>query len=220
VIQNIDATVALLEAVRRVQGITRFIYAGSGNEIGRPLYIPIDEEHPLTPHNPYAFSKAAAELAVWSWYRAYDVPALIMSNGVVIGPNMRRDIFIFKWLWNIFHGLPILVEGGDQTRDVTYVTDVITAWLLAIEAPAMCVVGHKFQVSFGQELSVIDLAQICLEAAGANVPIKVVDYRPGERGQRECFSNKKAREVLSYCPQIGPGEAIALTAKWIKSLLL
>lgn len=217
--QNIDGTVALLEAVRRENCVTRLIYAGSGNEIGRPLYLPIDEAHPLTPHNPYAFSKAAAELAVWAWHRAYGVPGVVMSNGAVIGPNMRREIFIFKWLWNALQGLPIVLEGGDQTRDVTYVSDVVDAWLLAIEAPGESVVGQKFQVSFGQEISVRDLAHMCLEAAGSDVPIRQADYRPGERGQRECFSNARAREVLGYSPQVGPRQAIEITADWVRNLL-
>ena len=125
VMQNIDGTVALLEAVRRSGGIEKLLYAGSGNEIGRPLQLPIDESHPLTPHNPYGFSKAAAELAVWSWQRAYGVPAVVLSTGVVIGPRMRREVFIFKWLWNAMHGRPIVVEGGQQTRDLSFIDDVI-----------------------------------------------------------------------------------------------
>ena len=54
--QNIGGTVELLEAVRQAECVSKLIYAGSGNEIGRPLYLPIDEDHPLTPHNPYGFS--------------------------------------------------------------------------------------------------------------------------------------------------------------------
>ena len=119
---------AILEAVRRSDCVSKLIYAGSGNEVGRAMYLPIDEDHPLTPHNPYAFSKAAAELAVWAWHRAYGIPTTVMSNGTVIGPNMRREIFIFRWLWNALHNEPIVVEGGKQTRDITYVDDVIEAW--------------------------------------------------------------------------------------------
>ena len=70
VMQNIGGTVELLEAVRLGGGVSKLIFAGSGNEVGRPLYLPIDEDHPLTPHNPYGFSKAAGELAMWAWHRA------------------------------------------------------------------------------------------------------------------------------------------------------
>ena len=81
VMQNVDGTVALPEAVRRAGCVKQLIYAGAGNELGRPLYLPIDEEHPLTPHNPYGFSKAAAELALWAWHGAYGVPSIVMSTG-------------------------------------------------------------------------------------------------------------------------------------------
>ena len=212
-------TISVLEAVRHADCVSRFIYAGSGNEVGRPLYLPIDESHPLTPHNPYSFSKAAAEMAVWAWHRAYGIPATVMSNGTVVGPNMRREIFIFKWLWNALHGEPIVVEGGKQTRDITYVDDVVKAWLLAITAPEEAVVGRKFQVSYGEEHTVAELAGMCLEIARADVPIQCEDYRPGEEGQREAFSIERARRELGYAPKVPPREAIALTAQWVRRLL-
>lgn len=217
--QNVEGTVAVLEAVRLAGCVSKLIYAGSGNEVGRPMYLPIDEDHPLTPHNPYAFSKAAAELAVWAWRRAYGIPAAVMSNGTVVGPNMRREIFIFKWIWNGLHNRPIVVEGGDQTRDITHVDDVIQAWTLAITAPEEAVVGRKFQVSYGEEHTVAELAGICMEVVRADVPIQYVGYRPGEEGQREAFSIERASRELGYTPKVPPREAIALTARWVRSLL-
>ena len=120
VMQNIEGTVEVLEAVRHAGGVSKILFAGSGNELGRSRYLPMDEEHPLTPHNPYGFSKAAGELAMWAWHRSYEIPAVVLSTGVVIGPGMRREVFIFKWLWNALHGQPIVVEGGRQTRDVLH----------------------------------------------------------------------------------------------------
>ena len=216
---GIEGTVALLEAARQTKSVSKLIFAGSGNEIGRPLYFPIDEDHPLTPHNPYGFSKAAAELAMWAWHRAYDLPSIVMTTGVVAGPNMRREVFIFKWLWNALHGQPIIVEGGQQTRDLTYIDDVVGAWALAIQAPAEKVVGQKLYVGYGKERTVEDLARMCRETVGASTPIEYAGYRPGEEGQREAFSNEKARRVLGYDPKTSPVEAISLTADWVRTLL-
>ena len=218
--QNVDATVCLLEACRQSGGeLDRIIYAGSGNEWGRPLYLPIDEQHPLTPHNPYSFSKAAAELAFLAWHRAYDVPVVIMSNGIVTGPGMRREIFTFKWLWALMHQRPIVLEGGDQTRDITHVDDVMDAWMLAIEAPRYLVIGEKFQVSYGEEHRVDEIMGWCIEEAGGRLPdIIRKPYRPGEQGQREYFNNSKARRVLGYNPKVDPRESIHLTAEWVRSL--
>ena len=218
VMQNVEGTISLLEAVRRVGCVSKLVFAGSGNEVGRPLYLPMDEDHPLTPHNPYGFSKAAAELAMWAWHRSYGVPSIVMSTGVVIGTNMRREVFIFKWLWNALHGEPIIVEGGEQTRDITLIDDVVRAWLLAIQAPADLVVGQKFYVGYGEERTIDDLASLCREAVGSAVPIEYVGYRPGEEGQREAFSTEKARKTLGYLPRVSPTEAIALTADWVRSL--
>ena len=218
VMQNIEATVAMLEAVRHAGGVEKVLFAGSGNEIGRPVKLPIDESHPLTPHNPYGFSKAAAELAMWAWHRAYGVPAVVLSTGVVIGPRMRREVFIFKWLWNAMHGLPIVVEGGQQTRDLSVIDDVIGAWVRAIQAPVDTVVGEKFFVGNGDERTVVVLAKWCLEASGADVPVEYVNYRPGEDGQREAFSNEKARRVLGHEPTVSSREAVRLTADWVRTL--
>jgi len=217
--ENAMGTVALLEAARKVK-IEKLIYAGSGNEWGRPLYLPIDEDHPLMPHNPYSWSKCAQELACWAWYRSYKVPIVVMSNGYICGPGMRREIFVFKWIYNILRNKPIILEGGDQTRDTTYVDDVLDAWELAIQAPKEKVVGEKFQVSYGQELKVRDIAELCMKACGKRVPIIEKPYRPGEFGQRELFSNEKARRVLGYNPKVPPEEAIRLTAEWIKREVL
>ena len=219
VMQNIGGTVALLEAVRQADCVSKLMFAGSGNEIGRALYLPIDEDHPLTPHNPYGFSKAAAEMALEAWHLAYDVPSIVMRTGVVIGPNMRREVFIFKWLWNALHGKPIVVEGGKQTRDLAFIDDVIRVWTLAIQAPVGAVVGQKFFVGSGEEHSVDDLARLCRDTVGNDVPIEYVGYRPGEEGQREAFSIEKAGRVLGYTPKVSPKEAIALTAEWVRTLL-
>ena len=184
VAQNVGGTVELLEAARRAGGVSKLLFAASGNELGRPLYLPMDEEHPLTPHNPYGFSKAAAELAMWAWHRAYGIPTVVLSTGVVAGPNMRREVFVFKWLWNALHGRPIVVEGGRQTRDLTYIEDVVQAWTLAIEAPADRVVGQKFYVGYGEERAIEELARMCREISGRGRSHRIRRL-PSGRGRAE-----------------------------------
>lgn len=215
--ENIDEMIHVLEIVKDAP-IKKFIYAGSGNEFGRPVYLPIDEKHPLTPHNPYSFSKAAAEMACWTYWRCYGVPVTIMSNGACLGSGMRRDIFIYRWLRNMRKGLPVIIEGGSQTRDLTYVTDIQDAWKLVIDAPATVVNGEKFQVSYAEELSVTDILAMCYDVTKSDVPTIQKPFRPGEDGQREAFTNAKARKLLGYNPHVAPREGIELTWEWIKSL--
>ena len=208
--ENIVGAQAICEACKG-SDIQKLIYAGSGNEFGRPVYLPIDENHPLTPHNPYSFSKAAAELCMWTYHRCYGLPVVVMSNGAVCGKGMRREIFIYKWLRNIYHDKPCVLEGGDQTRDLTHVDDVLKAWMAAVNAPTKDVVGEKFQVSYGEEVTVAKLLDTCFEVTGKNTGIIRKPHRPGEKGQRELFTNEKARRVLGYNPVIGYREAIRRT---------
>ena len=219
--QCVNSALSILEAIKGLGPNNypeKVIYASSGNVYGRPLYLPIDEQHPLTPHNPYAAAKAAAELYFWAYHRCYEIPSVVMANGAVIGPHMRREIFIYKWLWNILHGDPLMLEGGDQTRDVTYVDDVVDAWVKAIEAPTDKVVGEKFHVSYGEEHAVSEIMEWCIDISDSAPEIIYNPSRPGEEGQREYFTNQKAREVLGYNPKVPPKEGIERTWEWLKDM--
>ena len=213
--ENVLGTTQLLEAVRQV-GIDRFLLASSGNVFGKPMYLPIDEKHPLTPHNPYSASKACQEMLASAYYRAYGVPLVIVRNGVVVGERMRKEIFVFKWLYNILMDRPIIIEGGKQTRDPCYVGDTVNAWLLASEAPRETVIGEAFQVSRGKEYTIEEIASECMAVAGKKVAIEYQPYRPGEEGMRECFDISKARRILGYEPKTELPEALEKTLAWIK----
>lgn len=216
--QNVMGTVALLEAVKNCP-IKKFILAGSGSEFGRAIYLPIDEKHPLTPQTPYGFSKAAQEMAGWSWHRCYGIPMTVMSNSVVVGPGMRREIFVYKWIYNIINNQPIILEGGKQTRDITYITDVMDAWELAIYAFEKTINGEKFNISYGEEHSVEEIMEICFEVCGKQVDVIRNPYRPGEEGRREFYSNDKVKRVLGYKPKVGLKESLMFLKYWIEATL-
>jgi nucleoside-diphosphate-sugar epimerase len=118
----------------------------------------------------------------------------------------------------LLQGKRIIVEGGDQTRDPCYVTDTLDAWVRAIEAPKEKVVGEIFQVSTSKEYKVREIAEICTKIAPGKIIYK--DYRPGEKGQRECFEISKARRILGYNPKIDLEEGlIKKTKEWIEKVL-
>ncbi len=217
---NILATLGVLEAAKGLP-LEKIVLASSGNVFGRPLYLPIDEKHPQTCHNPYSASKACQELLFWAYHRSYGLPIVIMRNGIVYGPGMRREIFIYKWLHALLRGKDIIVEGGAQTRDPCYASDTMDAWRRVVEAPADKVVGEIFQISYGKEYKVLDIATICVRFCQPYLihtpKIDNAPYRPGEEGQRECFSIEKARRVLGYSPQISLLEGLQRTIDWIRT---
>jgi UDP-glucose 4-epimerase len=218
VMNNVMGTVAALEASKGVRGLQKFILASSANAVQRPKYLPIDAEHPPNPVNPYGASKGAQELMALAWHRSYGVPVVIYRNGVIYGPNMRREIFIFKWLWNMLHSKPCVLEGGEQTRDPTYGTDAVRAWILGLEAEREAVVGETFQVSSGKEYTVGKILEECMKACGRTVKVVRKGYRPGEEGMREQFDISKARSILGYKPEVSLREGLRLTVDWMNKL--
>jgi UDP-glucose 4-epimerase len=133
---------------------------------------------------------------------------------------MRREVFIFKWLYAVLTRGEINLEGGNQTRDVTYIDDVIDACILVMEKGQYSVdtvIGEKYIISYGQELQVTKILDLCLAVADdRNYPVNHINYRPGEMNQRERFVNAKARSELGYEPKVGAEEAIKLTFEWLK----
>lgn len=221
--QNIDGTIQLLEAVRGL-GVSSYpakvMFASSGSVYGRPAKLPILESDPLTPHNPYSASKASAELYCFAYHRAFAIPSVVITTGVVIGPGMRPEVFVRKWLHNIALRHPITLEGGEQTRDITYIDDAVSGWIAAISGPPENVVGQKFHITYGEELSVEKIMDICLSVGGgADLYVDRVPARPGDAGQREQLSSDKAAELLGFRAKTNPVEAIRLTWEWVKSEL-
>jgi UDP-glucose 4-epimerase len=216
---NVMGTVSVLEACKKARRLQKFILASSANTVQTPKYLPIDTEHPLSPSNPYGASKAAQELMAWAWYRSFNVPICIYRNGVSYGENMRREIFIFKWLWNIINDKPCVLEGGNQTRDPTYISDTLDAWMLGIEAEPDKVVGQVFQISYGKEYKVSEILSQCFRACNKTVPIIEKPHRLGEKHMRECFDISKATRVLGYHPKVPLEAGLKLTAKWVRTLV-
>lgn len=208
-------TVSLLEACRN-KPIKKFILASTGNVIGRPLYIPIDEKHPVVPHNPYSAAKASQEMLAWAYYRAYNIPVAVMRNGIVYGPKMRKQIFLYIWLKNILLGKSIIIEGGEQTRDPCFGSDTVDVWTKMVEGSEDKIVGHTFQVSRGIEWNMEDMAKLCMKVAGKEVPIEYKDYRPGEKGQRECFDNSFAKKQVGYEPKVDLEDGLKILWEWVK----
>lgn len=219
VYQNVDGTLAFLEACRAGRP-EKILYAGSGWDYGG-LVSSMGEASGAAAHNPYAFSKAAAELACWTYHKTYDLPLMLThvgSNGVIIGPHMRRDVFLFRWLWNLVRRKPIVLEGGNQVRNITYIDDVTKGWLTAADAQPESVVGRKFDMGYGQSFSLKEILQKCFSITGISVSIEERAYRKGEMVNGPHLPDYKVERIAGFRPLIDPDEAIRRTWEWVKSL--
>jgi nucleoside-diphosphate-sugar epimerase len=159
--QNLDAALALLVAARDA-GVKRFIFASSSAIYGDA---PVDrkiESLPPAPLSPYALQKYAAEKYGQMFHQLYGLPAVSFRYFNVFGPRQSFDSpysgVIARFCTVMLQGQPPTIFGdGQQSRDFTYVDNVIAANLLAAEAPVEKVAGKVFNCATGESVSLLDL---------------------------------------------------------------
>lgn len=199
---NVDATAAVLEAARAA-GVKRFLYAASSSCYGIPDVYPTPETAEIRPMYPYALTKRLGEELVLHWGRVYQLPVLTLRLFNVYGPRARTSgtygavfgVFLAQKL----AGKPFTVVGdGTQTRDFTYVSDVVEAFLAAARSSAA---DESFNVGSGGTYSVNELVRLL------GGPVAYVPKRPGEP---DCtFADvSKIKTRLSWKPRVSFPEGV------------
>ena len=199
---NVSGTVAVLEAARAA-GTQRLVYAASSSCYGIPEQLPTPETAPISPMYPYALSKTIGEQYVMHWAKVYGLPCVSLRLFNVYGPRTRTTgtygavfgVFLAQKL----AGQPFTVVGdGTQTRDFTFVTDVVDAFVKAAESE---VSGEIFNVGSGDTYSVNRLVGL-LEGDVVHVP-----KRPGEPDST--FADiKKISAALHWQPSVNFEEGV------------
>lgn len=199
---NVTGTVNVLEA-SRLAGVRRFIYTASSSCYGIPDIYPTPETAKIQPQYPYALTKFLGEQFVMHWFHVYRLPSVSLRLFNVYGPRSRTTgaygavfgVFLAQKL----AGKPFTVVGdGNQTRDFTFVTDVVDVFIRAAESD---VKGEIFNVGSGYASSVNDLVRL-LGGEAVHIP-----KRPGEP---DCTSadTRKIYEFLGWRPQTSFEEGV------------
>jgi len=217
---NVLGSLNILEAVRnsdRAQQ-TRVVFSSTGGAIYGDLATPPTVEiTPKEPDSPYAITKLAVEHYLSYYTRIHGLDTVVIRFGNVYGP--RQDPHGEAGVVAIFCGRvmqnrPLTIFGdGMQTRDYVHVTDVAeAAFLVATTSlpPVQRLDDRAFNIGTGSATSVVDLARVLLDAAGADVPIEFAPRRAGEL-QDSCLSVDKARAVLGWSPRITLEQGLAGT---------
>ena len=209
---NISTTQRLLEAVKGTQ-VKRFVYASSSSVYGDAKQLPVDEETLPRPVSPYGVTKLAAEHLCSLYARAYAVPAVSLRLFTVYGPRQRPDMAIQRFLSACLRGEPVTVYGdGTQTRDFTFIDDVVEAHLLALEAPAD---ERVFNICGGSRVSVRDLLSLVQDVTGRSLKIEHAEAARGD-AKHTLGDNSRARRALGFAPRVHLADGVA--AQW-RSLL-
>ncbi len=211
---NATGTLSVLEAARRLAAAPRVIYASSSSAYGDAEEFPSKETLPLRPMSPYAASKCAGELLVGAYARCYGLQGISLRYFNVFGPRQRPDspyaAVIPRFAEAMLRGEPPTVYGdGRQTRDFTYVTDVVRANLLA-GAAAGPLSGQVVNVACGRSVSVLELIEEMAAILGVKPRHRLAPPRAGDVLHSRA-DIAVARSLLGYEPQVGLEEGLRRT---------
>lgn len=206
---NVTGTATIVEAARQNR-VQRFVYAASSSCYGIPSIYPTPETADIRPHYPYALTKYLGEQLVMHWAQVYGLPAVSLRLFNVFGPRARTTgsygavfgVFLAQKL----AGQPFTIVGdGTQTRDFTFVTDVVEAF---IKAAMSTITQEIFNVGSGNTYSINQLVGLL----GGEVTY--IPERPGE--PRCTFADiTKIRRLLGWAPTVSFEEGVSVMLKGI-----
>lgn len=209
---NIHATQVLLEAMKGSGA--RMVYSSSSSVYGDTVQLPMREDHLPRPHSPYGVTKLAAEHLCGLYWRNYKTPAVSLRYFTVYGPRQRPDMAFNRFIRKALLDQPITLYGdGDQTRDFTFVDDVVEANIQAASRPG--VEGGVYNIGGGTRASVNEVLQILGGLMGR--PIKVHTEETQKGDVRHTYADTAAaRRDLGFDPKVGLQEGLRREIEWIQ----
>jgi UDP-glucose 4-epimerase len=217
---TIEGTLNVLLAARD-ESVRRVVFASSSSVYGNGGALPRDETQQPDPISPYAVAKLAAERYCVSFHRVYGLETVALRYFNVFGPRQdpmsQYAAVVPRFLAAVNEGRPVPIHGdGSQSRDFTYVSNVVEANALAAEAEGAG--GTVLNVATGRQATVTELADAIGEALGRPVEKKFLPTRTAD--VRDSWADiSAARSVLGYEPSVGIDEGLRLTADALLSRL-
>ena len=211
---NVLATQRLLERYRDAK-LERFVYASSSSVYGDAERFPTDEELLPRPFSPYGVSKLAGEHLVMLYGRNFGLPVSALRYFTVYGPRQRPDMAFHKFCKAMLRGEEIPVYGdGRQSRDFTYIDDVIEANVRAWQRSAP---RGVYNVGGGSQVDVLETIAHLERALGVKARIRF-EARPLGDPLRTRADAARLQADLGYATRVGIEEGLVAQANWAKTL--
>jgi len=214
---NSIGTLHVLEAVRACH-TPRMVHTSTSETYGTALTVPISESHPLQAQSPYAASKIAADKLVESYHLSFGVPAVTLRPFNTFGPRQSTRAVIPQVITQLATGTRLLKLGAlDPTRDFSYVTDTVQAFIELGEAPASAVLGEVFNCGPGDDIAIGKLAEDIAKLMGVEADIvqDAVRLRPKESEvMRLVCDATKLRQRTGWKPRLTRDEGLRQTIDW------
>ncbi len=218
---NTLGTVNLLMAAREA-GVRRLVFAASSSAYGAGRELPKRETMPLLPVSPYAASKAAGELFCATWYRAFGLETVCLRYFNVFGPrqdptNQYAGVIAAFAARMLAGQRPTIFGDGTQSRDFTYVENVVHANILAAEAEAMH--GETVNIGCGQATDLNQMVADFNTVLGTDLTPIYEPPRPGDV-PHSLADVSAARRLLGYTPQVPFAEGLRRTVVWYREAMV
>ena len=213
--RNINATQVILEAALQVKSLKRIVYASSSSIYGDAVTMPTPETLCPKPVSPYGITKLAGERLCWL-YQQFGVPVTALRYFTVYGPRQRPDMAFHKFFKAAINDEAIDIYGdGQQTRDYTYVGDIVAANLAAGKIPEA--VGEVFNIGGGSRVTLVELLDIMERVIERPIRRNYLKRAVGD-ARHTSADITKAQQILGYIPQVSLSEGLIQEWKWIQSL--
>lgn len=214
---NIDATLSLLVAARDA-GVKRVVYAGSSSAYGNAAALPKQEDMPTGPLSPYALQKLVGEQYMQMFTELYGLSTVTIRYFNVFGPRQDPSSaysgVISLFIRHLVEGRSPTMHGdGEQTRDFTFVANVVDANLRACEATEAG--GHVMNVACGDRTDLLELVKHLNEILGTDLAPNFEPARAGDVKHSQADS-ARARALLGWSPSVGFAEGLRQTVAWYR----
>jgi len=198
--------------------VERVVYTSSASVYGNPRHLPVCEDDLPCILTPYAASKMSGENYCCAYYEMYDLPVAVLrySNafGISQSPTNPYCGVVSKFFNALMNNQPLRIFGdGAQTRDFTFVSDVVDATLLAAQSPKA--VGEVFNVATGIETSVQQLASLIMRVVREFPDPDHVEKRDIDTIRRRVLNVEKIRQKLHWSPSTSLFEGLRKTYEWL-----
>ena len=214
---NFLGTVNMAEAARRaLPNLKRFIFSGSVEEYGIQTEFPTKETAELRAASPYGVAKIAAEKYLKYLYDAYRFPVFIFRNANSYGRKFNHQFVIESIIYQMYNGKsPIRLGDPNPVRDFIFESDLLAAYVLAVESNNKKLLGESINIGTGKAISIRELVQKIREITGYKGQVQWNSFpKRALEIPRLQIDNSKACKLLKWKPKISLDEGLRITASY------
>ncbi len=211
---NITGTLNILQAAREYD-VSKVVHTSTSEVYGTALRVPISEDHPVQAQSPYAASKVGADQIALSFYKSFATPVGIIRPFNTYGPRQSLRAVIPTIITQALSRSAVVLGDLRPTRDFTYVTDTVAAFILMAESTDTC--GTVINVGSNREVTIGNLAETIMQQIGKPLPVATdrERIRPEmSEVQRLWCDNTLAYQLLGWKPEVSLIDGIFQTVAW------